>query len=310
MMRFPPLSGVFVGAALAAASPSPSEIVSLWPAGAPGAIAQPAYVEGTIYRDTEATMPRLVRVTDPRLEVHLPPAHRATGSAVVVCPGGGYAVLAYEHEGEAVAAWLNSRGIAAFVLKYRLPSDAIMEDKAVGPLQDAQEAIRLVRRRAEEWGVDPGRVAMMGFSAGGHLAATASTLFDDRVYPVNDDTSARPDLSILIYPVISMEADVTHGGSRLNLLGEDPSSPLVERFTAWRQVTAATPPTFLLHSADDGAVPVANSLRHAQALRDHGVPFALHVYPTGGHGYGLGQGGDTPDDWPRLLEGWLRRHGW
>lgn len=292
-------------------SPKPSEIVPLWPAGVPGSIRDPDYVETVIFRDQDWSMPRILRVTDPRLEVYLPPPDRATGGAVVICPGGGYGLLAYQHEGEDVAAWLNARGIAAFVLKYRLPSPEIMEDPSIGPLQDVQAAIRLVRRQAESWAVDPHRVAVMGFSAGGHLAGSAATLYDEEVYPLADGTSARPDLAILIYPVASMQANLTHEGSCANLLGPDPSQAQRDRFSAELQIDAETPPTFLLHSVDDGAVPVENSLRLALALKAHGVSFELHVFPHGGHGYGLAVGGGkVPSQWPPLLETWLRSQGW
>jgi acetyl esterase/lipase len=204
---------------------------------------------------------------------------------------------------------LNGFGVTAFVLSYRLPADAIMAEKSIGPLQDAQEAIRRVRRNAAMWHIDPHRIGIMGFSAGGHLAASASTRFAERVYPPTDTTSARPDFSILIYPVISMEASMTHGGSRQNLLGANPSAETVRLFSCDERVTADTPPAFLAHSADDGSVPVKNSTKYMEALVRHNVPCELHVYERGGHGYGLGKGKGTETSWPEACARWLRTRG-
>lgn len=280
----------------------------LWPGLPPGGIEAASYKEEVVLRDNDPNKPRMSKVTAPTLEVRLAPKDKANGTAVVICPGGGYAFLAYDHEGVQVADWFNARGISAFVLKYRLPSDAIMKDKSVGPLQDVQEAIRTVRRRAAEWGINPARIGVMGFSAGGHLAATASTLFDDAVYP-SDGTSARPDFSILVYPVISMQAGLTHGGSRQNLLGSDPAPERVDHFSNERQVKANTPPAFLIHAEDDKTVPVENSLQYFAAMKQHGVPAELHIYPEGGHGFGLGQMPGKPAQWPDALAAWLKSRG-
>lgn len=291
--------------------PAPAETVPLWPEGAPGAIENSEYTEELNKGDENWPMQRLARIKDPRIDVYLPSPETATGGAVVICPGGGYGIVAHEHEGVDVAKWFNARGIVAFVLKYRLPSAKIMEDPSIGPLQDVQAAIRLVRRRAEDWKVDSQRIAVMGFSAGGHLAGSAATLYDEDVYPVLDAISARPDLAILVYPVASMQAEITHGGSVKNLLGAEPSQAQRDRFSAELQVDAHTPPTFLLHSADDGTVPVENSLRMATALKAHGVSFELHVFPHGGHGYGLAPGRtDGLERWPDLLATWLKGQGW
>ncbi len=257
-----------------------SPAIRIWPDEIPGGIRSQGYSERT---DTiEEGKIRISRVTDPTIIPYLVPADRATGTAVVICPGGGYGRLAVDHEGYEVAEWLNAHGIAAFVLKYRLPSDAIMEDKSTGPLQDAQEALRMVRRNAKEWNIDPGRVGIMGFSAGGHLASSLSTHYNEPVYVPADQTGARPDFSILVYPVISMQEGTTHGGSRTNLLGKDPSRELVERFSNEKKVDGDTPPAFLVHSADDGAVPVLNSIGYFQALQAAGVPAELHIYQSGG----------------------------
>jgi acetyl esterase/lipase len=208
-----------------------------------------------------------------------------------------------------VARWLNGMGITAFVLKYRLPDDAISSNKTYAPMQDAQRAIRYVRANAARWDLAPERIGIMGFSAGGHLAATASTRFAEKVYASDDTTSARPDFSILIYPVISMQDGVTHEGSRYNLLGAAPTVEQKRLFSNELQVTAATPPTFVIQSADDGAVPIQNSLLYAQALIQCKVPCELHIYPTGGHGYGLGRSDETESSWPASCRLWLLSRG-
>jgi acetyl esterase/lipase len=280
--------------------------VKVWPNGAPGAKQDAGYREETIMDNGR---PRVSKVTDPVLLVYLPAPEKATGTAVVICPGGGYGRLAIDHEGYDIAAWFTEVGIAGIILKYRLPSDAIMEDKSIGPLQDAQEAIRIVRRRAAEWKLDPRKIGIMGFSAGGHLAATASTRHSDPVYPPADSTSARPDFSILMYPVISFQQDVTHRGSRTALVGREPSQAQVDGFSNELQVNGQTPPAFLVHSTDDTAVPVANSLLYYQALVENGIPAEIHVYQKGGHGYGLARNGGTESGWPDTCRSWLKALG-
>jgi acetyl esterase/lipase len=227
----------------------------------------------------------------------------------VICPGGGYWGIAIDHEGKQTAEWLNSIGISAFVLKYRLPDDAIMKDKSIGPLQDVQEAIRVVRRNAKEWNIDPDKIGIMGYSAGGHLASTVSTHFEEKVYDSPDTTSARPDFSILIYPVISMDSSITHWGSRINLLGEKPSAEQVKRFSNELQVSDKTPPAFLVHSLDDNAVPVQNSIYYVLSLKKYNIPCELHLYEKGGHGYGLGRSDDTESSWPEACKLWLKARG-
>ena len=211
-----------------AAGKSQPFLVKVWPDGVPGSKQDPGYVERITTVDGRRT--RCEKVTDPDLTVFLPRKEKANGGAVLICPGGGYAMLAFDHEGNAVAEWLNEHGIAGIVLKYRMPSDLIMEDKSVGPLQDAQEAMRIIRRNAAKWNIDPGKVGVLGFSAGGHLASTLSTHYSEKVYNVNDNTSARPDFSILIYPVISLDTTITHRGSRNNLIGTSPSAALTDHF--------------------------------------------------------------------------------
>ena len=270
------------GAMAMAQGPQP-----LWPDGAPGAL-------GDLAEDV------------PTLTAYLPEPEAAAATAIVVCPGGGYQGHA-DHEGEPIARWLNSVGITAFVLKYRL-----------GPkyhhpcqLEDAARAIRTVRARAAEWGVDPDRIGILGFSAGGHLASTAGTHFDagdpDATDPI-DRVSSRPDLMVLIYPVISFE-EFGHIGSRDNLLGEDPDPELVRLLSNHRQVTADTPPAFLVHTDADTGVPCENSLLFALALREAGVPVELHLFEPGEHGFGLGGGHPALSLWPKLCEEWLRERG-
>ena len=217
-------------------------------------------------------------------------------------------MLAIKHEGSQVAEWLNKRGITALVLKYRLPDTSIMTNKTIGPLQDAQKAIRIVRRNATEWNIDPHKIGVMGFSAGGHLASTLSTHYNEKVYNSTDTTSARPDFSILIYPVISMDKTITHMGSRINLLGRNPNPELVKLYSNELQVNKFTPPAFLVQSMDDNVVPVQNSIVYALALKKHNIPCELHLYEKGGHGYGLGRTNDTESSWPEACEKWLKMH--
>jgi len=281
-------------------------VIKVWPDKIPGAIDNRFYQEKTIFVDNNA--PRVSKVTDPTISVYLAPKDKANGTAVIICPGGGYARLSIDHEGYQVAAWLNGIGITAILLKYRLPSDSIMQDKSIGPLQDAQEAIRIARRNAKEWGLNPNKIGIMGFSAGGHLASTASTHFNDKVYEPKDTTSARPDFSILIYPVITM-ADNTHKGSRENLLGKTPSQDLVNSFSNELQVTKETPPAFLIHATDDNTVPAQNSINYFLALKKNGVPAELHIYEKGGHGFGLGRSNGTESTWPEACKNWLKARG-
>jgi len=246
----------------------------------------------------------LSKVSHPTLTVFLPPKGKGNGMAVVVCPGGGYLHLAMAHEGMEVARLLNEMGIAAFVLKYRLPSDSTMIDKTIGPLQDAQRAIQLVRQRAEEWAVNPARVGILGFSAGGHLASTAGTHFGKTTIDNAANVSLRPDFMVLLYPVISFSDSIGHRGSRDNLIGKTPSSSLIQEYSNELQVTAQTPPTFIVHAEDDKTVPVANSLRIYESLLHNKVPAELHIYPRGGHGFGL-HNPTTKDQWPERMQNWF-----
>ncbi len=227
--------------------------------------------------------------------------------AVLVCPGGGYSGHAMDHEGEQIAQWLNKNGLAAFVLKYRLSPY-----RHPVPLNDAKRAMRLIRANATAWNMDPARLGIMGFSAGGHLASTVSTHFDPGDASAKDAVdrlSSRPDFAILCYPVITFEPPYAHMGSRNNLLGENAPEELVKSLSNHTQVTGQTPPTFLFHTADDPGVPVQNSLLYFSALREHDVPAELHVYEHGRHGVGLAP--DLPElaTWPGLCITWLRVRG-
>ncbi len=270
----------------------------------------PNYREsGEMMKSDTTNIVRLSLVQYPDIAVFLPSKRNATGEAVVICPGGGYHILAYDWEGSDIARWFSSRGIAAAVLKYRLPvsKSNIIPHKT--PLMDAQRAFRMVRYHAESWNIDPGKIGIMGFSAGGHLASTLSTHFDEGD-PGNTDPvekmSCRPDFPILIYPVVSFTEEFSHSGSRAALLGEDPDPDLVKYYSNEHQVTAETPPAILIHSGDDEAVPVQNSLAYYRALLKKGIPTEMHVYPYGGHGYSLAIGRGHLATWPdRVLE-WIR----
>lgn len=256
--------------------------------------------------NTDGVLERVSKVSQPSLRVFLPDSvFGGNRPAVLICPGGGYSHLAINKEGYRVAKWLNSIGVAAMVLKYRLPSDQLMEDKKTGPLQDAQRSMRWIRNHAEKWNIDAQQVGVMGFSAGGHLAASLSTLYAKKTYdPLLKDIKARPDFSILIYPVISMEDQYTHKGSQENLLGKNASESLKKAFSLDLQVDSNTPPTFLVHASDDKAVPVTNSLRYYSALQAVAVSAEMHLYEQGGHGFGLGNT-TANKKWPAALKDWL-----
>jgi acetyl esterase/lipase len=280
--------------------------VKLWKQGAPGAKIDTSYKETTVL---DKNRPRISKVTDPEIQVYLPDRSVANGTAVVICPGGGYGRLAIDHEGWDVAKWFNSIGVAGIVLKYRLPSNAIMVDKTIGPLQDVQEAIRLVRRNAKEWNINPNQIGVMGFSAGGHLAGTATTLYNEKVYTPSDTVNARPNFSILIYGVLSMQS-ITHSGSKKNLLGDNPSQELIDKFSNELHINTSTPPAFIVHSQDDKSVPVENSIRYYQALVKNGIPAELHIYEKGGHGYGMAlDRKSTESTWTEACVKWLKSRG-
>ena len=278
-----------LAAGLFAQPANPPKPELLWPDGAPGAL-------GTADADKPALTP------------YLAPEGRGTGTAVIVCPGGGYAHLASDHEGAQIARWFNSLGVAAFALQYRL-----------GPryhhpieLGDAQRALRTVRAMAATYRVLPDRIGIMGFSAGGHLASTAATHFDAgnaAATDVIDRVSSRPDFAVLVYPVITLTEPYTHRGSRENLLGPDPDPKLVASLSNELQVTALTPPTFLYHTTTDDVVPVENSVLFYLALRKAGVPAEMHIYAQGPHGVGLAPTDEALSTWPARLADWLRVRG-
>ncbi len=243
----------------------------------------------------------------PTLTLYQPPPEKATGAIVVVCPGGGYGGHA-DHEGRPIAEWLNGLGVTAVVLKYRLAPHS----HHPAMLEDAARAIRTVRSNAEAWKIDPNRVGVLGFSAGGHLASTIATHFDSGNPDAKDPVerfSSRPDRAILIYPVISLVTPYTHNGSKRNLLGENPPAGLAESLSNELQVTPATPPTFLAHTDQDAAVPPENSLLFALALRKAKVPVELHLFEKGQHGLGLGRPGFAFSEWPQLCANWLEGQG-
>lgn len=256
----------------------------LWPAGAPNS-------NGLTGTEEDLDGGRVANVVTPSITVYK--ANQPNGMAIIMCPGGGYARLAMNHEGHDMAPWLNAQGITYVVLKYRMPNSHYEV-----PLSDAEQAIRLVRQHAAEWGVRPDHIGIMGASAGGHLAASLATLYS------SDET--RPDFQILFYPVISMQPGITHGGSRQNLLGENPSQELENKYTLEKQVNERTPQAFIMLSADDGAVPPANGIHYFEALLQHQVPATLHVYPTGGHGWGFRDAFTYKRQWTGELEKWLR----
>ncbi len=247
-------------------------------------------------------------VQEPSLEIYLPTKRNATGKAMVICPGGGYQGLAYDWEGTDIAKWLNSKGIAAFVLKYRLPksNSIIIGHKA--PLQDAQRAIRLVRHNSEKWNVSKNQIGIMGFSAGGHLASTLGTHYNDgenSLPSTIDSLSARPDFMALIYPVITMRASYTHKGSRNNLLGENPKQELIDFYSNELHVNKNTPPTFIVHSTNDKGVSVMNSILFYQALVKEEIYSEMHIYPKGGHGFSLAIERGHLQTWTDRLSEWI-----
>jgi acetyl esterase/lipase len=276
---------------LQAQSPLPgaSRMELLWPDGAPGAVGDQANDK-------------------PNLSIYLPPPEQRNGCSIVVCPGGGYGHLAVGHEGEQVGKWLNSFGVTAFVLRYRLAP----RYHYPAPLLDAQRAVRMVRARAKEWNVDPRRIGILGFSAGGHLASSAGTHFDagkkDAADPI-DRVSCRPDFMVLGYPVISFTEDFTHRGSRRNFVGKGDATKLHEAFSNEKQVTKETPPTFLVHTTEDRGVPAENSIVFYLALKKAGIAAEMHIYEKGRHGLGLGPKNMPFSSWPKRCEAWLLGRG-
>lgn len=285
---------------------SAQQVIPLYPGKIPNAKPKP----NEEYADTTSYGMLLVhKISRPTLTIFLPPKEKATGTAVVICPGGGYWIVAAGHEGYDVARRFNEMGVAAFVLKYRLPDTATMINPEIGPLQDAQQAIKLVRENAGQWGINKHRVGIVGFSAGGHLASTAGTHFS-RSYIANPKhTSLRPDFMILAYPVISFTDSIGHIGSRDNLLGKNPSEEKIKEYSNEWQVTAKTPPSFLVHAKDDETVNVKNTLLFAAALTRHHVKNQVYLYEKGKHGFGLNNKTSTVK-WMDLVQAWMQKNGW
>jgi acetyl esterase/lipase len=246
------------------------------------------------------------KVSRPQIQVYLPAKNRATGASLLIFPGGSYAGLSLEYEGTQQARFFIDHGIAAFVVKYRIPSDQTMEDRSLGPIQDAQQAMRFVRLHAKEYNLDPARVGAIGFSAGGHLAATLATHFHKAYVDNPEQISLRPDLLVVVYPVISMDPKITHMDSRKDLLGTNPSEDQVRLFSNELQVTNDTPPTLILHAADDGLVDVDNSIAFFEALRHKGVPVEMRIFEKGQHGFFL----MPRDQWQAVIMQWLTSKGW
>jgi acetyl esterase/lipase len=278
---------------------APQTIIPLYPGSVPNS---KPYVMKEIRMEANGLLVGFRKISEPTLAIYLPDEKIATGQAVIICPGGGYEMESYRLEGTVIAEAFLRKGIAAFILKYRLPSDSIMIDKSIGPLQDAQQAIKTVRMRAAEWKINPAKIGIMGFSAGGSLASTAGTHFEKSYIPNNEKESLRPDFMILIYPVISMTDELTHKGSRNALLGKTPTKELIDLFSNEKHVSANTPPTWLTHTGDDNVVTVENSIRFYQELVRNKVPAEMHLYPKGNHGFVLFQ---PTDEWMKPLYSWM-----
>jgi len=277
----------------------------LWPDGA-----IPNYQDSGEIVQTEITdCIRLSLVQQPDIAVYLPPKRCATGEAFLICPGGRYGVLSYDWEGEQIAKWLNSKGIAGIIVKYRLPNSKSNIVGHLSPLLDVKRAMRLARYHATEWNVQKNKIGIIGFSAGGHLAATLSTRFDDGDISSSDsieNESCRPDFSALIYPVITMTAPHVHENSRNNLIGSSAEDDAIAQYSNELHVRENTPPAFIIHSADDDIVKVENSILIYQALKDKNVPVEMHLYPFGGHGFSLAIGKEYLQGWTDRFMEWFR----
>lgn len=279
-------------------SASAQQVINLYPGAIPNS-------KKSNVKETDKS--GLIRgVTKPTLQMFLPKKDKATGTAVVICPGGGYAVLVYQAEGVRTAKAFAKNGIAAFVLKYRLPRNKTMINKTIGPLQDAQQAIKVVRENASKWGIDTNKVGIVGFSAGGHLASTEATHYRKAVIENKNHSNLRPDFQILAYPVISMQDSLTHLGSRTELLGKNPSKKLIDEFSNELHVDANTPPAYITQAEDDKTVTVENSIVYFEQLRHHHVPAELQIYPKGGHGFVLRM---KTSDWMEPIFKWMKRSG-
>jgi acetyl esterase/lipase len=276
------------------------QVIPLYKGAIPNSIATP---------DKEYANDRQIyfNVTQPSLAIYLPAPELANGTAIIICPGGGYEGLWMKKEGWDVAETFNKMGITAFVLKYRLPSDLTMKNKTIGPLQDVQRAMQMVRQRSLEWKIDSNKIGIMGFSAGGHLAATAVTHFNKSYIENHDGINLRPDFAILVYPVISFSDSLAHQGSRNALIGKNPTAENIKFLSNELQVSQQTPPTFLIQAEDDKIVSVKNSLVFYEALLQNNIPAGLHIFPTGDHGFGLEP---AHSNWFNYCALWLKENGW
>lgn len=281
------------------------QVIPLYNTAIPGSKPAPVDFKETSVTGTDGVL-RISNVTTPTLTVFVPA--KANGTAVIICPGGGYGILAFEKEGTLVAKKFVELGITAFVLKYRLPHDEIMDDKSLAPLQDALQAIYLVRKNANVWGLNPDKIGIMGFSAGGHLASSLSVHYNDMKIQNQENISLKPNFSVLIYPVINF-GQYAHAGSVKNLLGEQPTPQQRRYFSSELNVSNLTPPTFLVHANNDGTVPVKNSLLYDEALARNRVPAEMHIYQEGGHGFGL-YNKTTKEDWFESLKSWMQQNKW
>jgi acetyl esterase/lipase len=292
--------------ALSVPSMAQTETINLWPQDKIPNF-KSNNVEEKSVTDAEGIL-RISGVTVPTITAYIVPKEKATGAAVMICPGGGYGILAASHEGSDFAKWFNDRGISAFVLKYRLPNESAMTRQHEVPLMDAMQGMKLIRQNAVKWNIDLNKIGVMGFSAGGHLAATLSTH-----YNMGEKASqeAKPNFSVLLYPVISLSPTIAHGGSRDKLLGSEKSEELIKYYSNELQVSDQTPPAFLVHAMDDSGVPVENSIEYYLALKKHKIPAEMHLYPKGGHGYGMRtEGKGSLANWPTAMEGWLKAMGY
>ena len=274
--------------------------LKVWPNGAPDS-------NGMTLPEETFEGNRVRNVSEAEMYVYLPKIGVNTGAAIVICPGGGYMIEAMDHEGYDMAEWLTTQGVAGIVLKYRLPYG-----HHEIPLEDVQRALRIVRQKAAEWGINPTKIGVAGSSAGGHLASTAGTRFDtgkpDATDPV-EKFSCRPDFMLLLYPVITFDEEFGHMGSRTNLIGANAKFDLVERYSNEKQVTAQTPPTFLILADDDTGVPSRNSVEFYLALKKYKIPAEMHIFRNGGHGFGMNKKNLPVDQWPNLFAQWMKAQG-
>ena len=247
----------------------------------------------------------ICRVITPTLQIFLPEKDKASGTAIVICPGGGYSVIVYGGEGVMTAKDFVKKGVAAFVLQYRLPNDSFQVNKTIAPLQDAQQAIKMVRDSAAAWGIDANKVGIMGFSAGGHVASTEATHFNNALIENKSNTSLRPDFQILVYPVISMEDSLAHKGSRTQLLGNNPSKETINLYSNESQLDKNSPPAYITVAADDKVVDVDNSIIYFEKLRHNKVPVEMHIYQKGDHGFVFRHPG-----WMEPLFEWMESNNW